>query len=155
MGIIETFNDHPLVQGMAEVSRYGIPFVGGIAFGPSYAGLNAGKEFNRYVCNPKNYKSNIDKYTLFGALGIPFSKAIDRWLISTGGKSLAETRVYLTFQNIPTKAKVLSGVFASYAATKGTTNLIESVFTGAQNPVTGTRSAKPSWLPLPLWYLMN
>lgn len=149
MGIIRRFEETRIMKGMTEVSRYAIPFVSQVGFGFTLAVAKGAREFHNWSQDPDNYKSSIDKYTLFGFLGIPVGRAIDRWLIATGGETMAATRFHLATSNIPLKLKVGGAVGVAYTGFQMTHSVIESVMQGTT--VGNQRSPKPSWMPLPVY----
>ncbi len=145
-------------QYIIDTREYWMPagfglVAGGIYTIPSATASAVGMAFGK--------KPDVKK-TIGSTSGMAIGIAYDIWARRTGTHSLgaARTGIIQIVKTPATRVAVGSmptttGVIAAYTATRATTGLIESVVSGTSNPVTGTRSPKPFWIPLPLWVMMN
>ncbi len=101
------------------------------------------------------------KKTIGSSSGMAIGIAYDIWARRTGrSATLGAARSAISHLAKPHVKKLVMGpaipttatVMAAYTGSKMTHGAIESVVVGTQNPVTGTRSPKPSFIPLPLWW---
>lgn len=140
--------------------------LGGLAFGPLYSGYSAVTGMDHLI-KKGTLREKQGQRAAGTAAGIAFALAHDRWAKQRGLGTLAGARtglpIHIGKYGVPhvlkggiwVASRVTPPLVLASSVYEGV-NLTRNIAAGSMGTTVGTSySAKPSWLPLPIWWLLT